>query len=118
MGYDNIGLVGVDARYVKRTDVKIDGVYTEGELKGKPKVIFTSDNDPNHYNKGYHGAGHMTSRSNLTSVAGNDLTPYKNIAIMGRNTKVKINSCTDGSRINGILPYVDYEEFIKNSSNE
>lgn len=118
LGYTNIGMVGVDARYIPRKDVKIDGVYTEGELKGKPKVIFTSDNDPNHYNPSYHGTGHMTSRSNLTSVAGNDLTPYKNIATMGKNSKVIIKSCTEGSRINGILPYVDYEEFIKNNLNE
>jgi len=118
LGYDNIGLVGVDARYAPRIDVRVDGVYTEGEHKGKPKVIFTSDNDPNHYISNYHGKGHMTSKSNLTGVAGNDLSPYQNIAKLGKRIKVNINSCTDGSRVNGIFPYVDYLEFIKNSTNE
>jgi hypothetical protein len=45
LGYTNIGLVGVDARYVKRPDVKVIK-EDKGHYKGQDKVIFTSDNDP------------------------------------------------------------------------
>jgi hypothetical protein len=42
LGYDTIGIIGCDAKYVRRTDVKVDGVYASGPLKGKRKIIFTS----------------------------------------------------------------------------
>jgi hypothetical protein len=102
MGYTDIGLVGVDARYVKREDVSVVD----------NKTIFTSDNDPNHYHKGYHGEGHETSKIHLKDVAGNDLNPYKSVNIYSKKNNVKLISCTENSRINGFIPYIKLCDFL------
>jgi hypothetical protein len=112
MGYTDIGLVGVDARYVKREDVKIVGKYVGGPKRGQDKIIFTSDNDPNHYHKGYHGEGHETSKIHLKDVAGNDLNPYKSVNIYSKKNNVKLISCTENSRINGFIPYIKLCDFL------
>jgi len=107
LGYTEIGLVGVDVRYVKRPDVV---KFTEN---GETKTKFTSDNDPNHYRKDYHGEGHLTGDMHLNSVAGNDLSPYTILAKYAKEVNVKVYSCTENSRANGTFPYKDYIEFIK-----
>jgi hypothetical protein len=112
LGYDKIGLVGVDVRYVKREDVAIDGKYKDGYLKGKNRVVFTSDNDPNHYRKDYHGTGHYTALKNIDGVVGNDLEPYKSIAEVAKSKGVELISCTKNSRANGIFKYSTLDTFL------
>jgi len=114
LGYENIGIIGCDAKYVKRDDVKTDGVYTSGPLKGKPKIVFTSDEDPNHYRSDYHGASHQTSSHHLKGIDGNDLSYWNNIKqSLSKINNINVYSCTEGSRINGILPYKPFDEFRK-----
>ena len=106
MGYTEIGLVGVDVRYVRRNDVE------QFEEDGEKKVKFTSNNDPNHYRSDYHGDGHLTGPQHLTGVEGNDLTPYVLINEYCKSVGVKIYSCTKNSRANSVYEYKDYVEFI------
>jgi len=113
LGYDEIGLVGVDVRYIKRKDVKVVGKYNKGPLKGKNKVIFTSDNDPNHYKKNYHGKNHITSEAHLKGIVGNNLAPYKTMEDFSKKIGVKIYSCTEGSRANSIYEYIPLDSFLK-----
>lgn len=114
LGYDNIGIIGCDARYVQRPDVKAIGKYNSGPLKGKEKIIFTSDNDPNHYRNDYHGSDHITSHHHLNGVDGNNLSTWKTIAANVKKLgNIKVHSCTENSRMNGIFPYKPFEEFRK-----
>lgn len=107
LGYTEIGLVGVDVRYIKRSDV------TQFIHEGKKTTKFTSDNDPNHYRNDYHGKDHLTANLHMTSIAGNDLSPYSILAEYAKRVNVKIYSCTENSRANGVYPYKDYVKFIE-----
>jgi hypothetical protein len=103
MGYTDIGLVGVDARYVKREDVSVVD----------NKTIFTSDNDPNHYVNGYHGNGHLAADKYLHEVVGNSLKPYNSINDYCKKIGVNLTSCTINSRVNTFINYNNLENFLK-----
>jgi hypothetical protein len=114
LGYDTIGIIGCDARYVKRDDVAVQGKHETGPLKGKQKVVFTSDQDPNHYRNDYHGSNFETSATHLKGVEGNDLGPWNLLkGIVNKLDNLKIFSCTENSRINGSYTYKPLEEFRK-----
>ena len=108
LGYTEIGLVGVDARYVRREDVE---QFVED---GESKIRFTSDNDPNHYRKNYCGDGHLTGPEQIKGVSGNDLTTYIIMDAYCKRNGVKIYSCTENSRTHSIYEYKNYIEFIGN----
>jgi hypothetical protein len=115
LGYDEVGMVGVDAKYIVRKDVKKVGVYKDGPMKGKPKVVFTEDKDPNHYRSDYHGSNHQTSPDHLNGVSGNDLGPWKSLkSVLNSKNDFKLVSCTKGSKLNGeFFDYVELEDFLK-----
>lgn len=114
LGYDTVGMIGCDARYVVRKDVEVDGKYEEGPLRGRPKVKFTSDNDPNHYRNDYHGSDHLTSTRHIKGVAGNELGPWNEIkSITSRLSNLRVFSCTEKSRINGMFKYMPFDDFRK-----
>jgi|SaaInlStandDraft_1057018.scaffolds.fasta_scaffold01698_10 hypothetical protein len=114
LGYENIGMIGVDAKYVQRKDVQRAGVHTSGPLKGKPKVVFTSDKDPNHYRSDYHGSEYQTSATHLNGIEGNSLEPWKLIkGITDKLPNLNVFSCNKKSRVTGIYPYKSLEDFRK-----
>lgn len=114
LGYDTVGMIGVDAKYVVRKDVKKVGVYESGPLKGKPKVVFTDDKDPNHYRSDYHGKNHQTSADHLHGVSGNDLSPWRSLkSVLVGKPKFKLYSCTKGSKLNGeFFEYKPIDDFL------
>jgi hypothetical protein len=112
LGYDTVGMIGCDAKYVVRKDVEVDGKYESGPLKGRPKVKFTSDKDPNHYRSDYHGSDHLTSTRHINGVAGNELGPWNQAkGAIAPLSNFKVYSCTPESRMNGIFPYMPFSDF-------
>lgn len=118
LGYNLVGMVGVDAKYIRRKDVKEEGVYKSGPMKGKLKVKFTSDNDPNHYRSDYHGSNHLTSPDHLTSVSGNNMEPWKKIKeVLPKLPNFRVVSCTEGSTLNNkYFTYIPFNSFIKDNT--
>lgn len=112
LGYDTVGMIGCDARYIVRKDVEVEGKYQTGPLRGHPKVKFTSDTDPNHYRSDYHGTDHLTSTRHINGVAGNELGPWNQAKqFINKLPNFKVFSCTENSRINGIFEYKKFSDF-------
>jgi hypothetical protein len=113
LGYTRVGLIGADGYYQKRADVVKSGFYDAGPLKGKPRHVFTKNDDKNHYRTDYFGEGQATSQANLKGVdASNTLDHWKQAQTALRGTETVVTSCTEGSRINKILPYTPLDTFL------
>jgi len=88
LGYTYVGMVGVDARYVKDSDGP----------KGQ-----------NHFRKDY-----LPGKTWSDHIIGNSLEKWKVVgSLLKRTNKMKLYSCTEGSRVNGIIDYLDLKKFMR-----
>ena len=91
LGYDEVGMVGVDARYVKDSDMNPE------------------ERNVNHYREDYI-PGESWSDHNV----GNDLAKWRVVkSNLDVSNKLKLYSCTENSRVNGIIPYKSLDEFLR-----
>ena len=86
MGYDNIGLVGIDCNYKSEKDKSIQNHFIEGYITDKPSMI----------------------------SAGNNLVNWETMVKQIKDVgKLNLYCCSEKSRLVGICDFMDVEEFYK-----
>ncbi len=104
MGYEEVALLGCDARYTLNKDTERSIEYTEDGC------LSHEDYDPNHFRDDYFGKGQRFGRPNEA-----DQIRIWNLAaseIARMRLPIKVYSCSEGSNLNDMFPYVDFEDFI------
>jgi hypothetical protein len=104
MGYEEVALLGCDARYTIDKDTQRSIEWTEDGC------ISHEDYDPNHFRDDYFGNGQTFGRPNeqqqvyIWDCAATEINDYK--------LPMKVYSCSEGSNLNKFFPYIDFDEFL------
>tara|TARA_R100001086_G_scaffold199898_1_gene116096 strand:- start:20 stop:934 length:915 start_codon:yes stop_codon:yes gene_type:complete len=118
MGYQEVALLGCDARY--RTDEESQKSITWDE----DGCVSHADYDPNHFRDDYFGKGQRFGRpidedetmkiwtTCLTNIQAHSQIPQEYSDLMDCDQTFKVYSCSEGSLLNSIFPYVDFKDFM------
>jgi len=104
MGYEEVALLGCDARYTIDKDTQRSIEWTDDGC------VSHEDYDPNHFRDDYFGKGQTFGRPNeqqqvyIWDCAATEINDYK--------LPMKVYSCSEGSNLNKYFKYIDFEDFI------
>lgn len=127
MGYSEVALLGCDARY------RVDDESQKNIVWDSNGCVSQKDYDVNHFRDDYYGKGQRFGKpvapeelkrqwmqlkveiNNLPHqiYAGVKYSEEEYLKISSANDfQFKVYSCSDGSNLNSIFPYIPFEEFI------
>ena len=108
MGYEEVALIGCDARYRDDTEsnkyIEVDG----------NEYHSTKDFDLNHFRNDYFGKGMRFGRPNEKQIIAmwNSIRPA-----IDALDNFEVYSCTPGSNLNESYTYIDFNKFLKGERN-
>ena len=106
MGYQEVVLLGCDATY--RTDTE-----SQRSIKWDENGCISSENyDPNHFRNDYFGKGQRFGRP-TDDETNKSVWMTAAYEVYGVQQDFKVYSCSKGSKLNDIFPYIDFEDFMK-----
>jgi len=104
MGYEEVALLGCDARYRIDTESQKSIIWDEYGCTSQ------ADYDANHFRDDYFGKGQTFGRPNESEQIKNWGHAADEIEWM--NFPFKVYSCSEGSNLNQFFPYIDFEDFL------